>query len=877
MPIVYFWTMLKSLHTLLFAACLLVFAPDARSQAAFVPGDVLVMLQPGALAHVVSRDLAQVDGKASGVHVAEEVSAPMRAWLFRFNADALSQEAMLRAFWAHPGVQMAQNNHVIKERNTPNDPQFGQQWWHQNINSEAAWDITTGGVTATGDTIVVAIIERADLTHPDLAANAWINHGEIPGNGIDDDGNGYVDDVRGWNPSSMDDNVYGGSHGTQVAGMIGAVGNNGNQVAGANWHVKMMPVHYQNTQESNVIAAYTYPLEMRRLYNSSGGTRGAFIVATNASWGVDGGQPANAPLWCAMYDTLGTAGILNCGSTTNNNSNVDVVGDLPTACPSDYMISVTATNSNDVRTFSGYGATTVDVGAPGDDVLTTTSNGGTGTTSGTSFASPLTAGVIALMYSVPCPSLGALAGSDPPEAANRVRQALFDGVDQAGNLPGNTVTGGRINAANSVQLLMDNCEECPAPYNLSATSAAIGSATLYWNAMPGTYALRYRAVGASEWIEETGLGGDSLDLSGLQTCQAYEFQMAADCGEGDGDYGPVFTWTSEGCCTAPLAIAGTPIDTTSGTVGWATVLASSTYSLRYREVGTTAWTQLDGLTGNSTTLTGLSPCTQLEVQMRSTCGSTDATWSASTFMDVPGCGQCIEGDFCTSQGSNTSYEWIARVQLNNIDRSSESDGGYADVDVTGQSTTLAIGTAYPILLAPGYSWWSFEEYFTVYIDLDRDGDFTPGELLFSESTSSTTPINGSITVPVGSLPGPARLRVVMKDNAPSPTGCTQYQYGETEDYCVNLVDPTAGLADAAAMLPVRLFPQPADQLLHFALPAHGKWDLEVMDLAGRTVLQQPIGGGTSTVSTAQLGTGMYLYRITGNGGQLARGNFMVAH
>src|SRR5690606_7109701 len=216
-------------------------------------------------------------------------------------------------------------------------------------------------------------------------------------------------------------------------------------------------------------------------------------------------------------------------------------------------------------------------------------------------------------------------------------------------------------------------------------------------------------------------------------------------------------------------------------------------------------------------------------------------------------------------------------KLNDIDRSSQSDGGYADVDVTGQSTPLTIGAPYPILLAQGYSGWSFEEFFTVWIDLDRDGIFSVDELLFSQNTSSTTPITGTLTVPAGTLPGQARLRVVMKDDAPAPTGCTQFQYGETEDYCVTLVDLSSGIADAAPMLPVDLFPQPADQLLHFTLPAHGQWDLEVMDMTGRTVLQQPIGGGTSTVSTAQLGTGMYLYRITGNGGQLARGNFMVAH
>lgn len=849
----------------------------ARPQAAIVPGDALVMLRAGASARAIAADLVRVDGVPTGVQAMEEVSAPMRTWLFRFDPGSIPQAVMLRAFRAHPSVQLAQNNHLVTERLVPNDDQYDQQWFHQNIQSELAWDITTGGVTATGDTIVVAIIEKADLTHPDLAANAWINHGEVPNNGIDDDGNGYVDDVRGWDPVSQNDNVYSGSHGTRVAGMIGAEGNNGSQVVGANWQVKMMPVNYQNTQESAVLAAYTYPLVMRRLYNSSAGSRGAFVVATNASWGVDGGQPEDAPIWCAVYDTLGAAGVLNCASTTNNNANVDVVGDLPTACPSDFMISVTATNSNDVRTFSGYGATTVDVGAPGDGVFTTTSGGGTGNTSGTSFASPLTAGVVALMYSVPCPSLAALAHNDPQEAALRVRQALFNGVDQVGNLPGNTVTGGRINSFNSVQLLMDSCVACPAPYNLSASSEAIGSATLVWSALPGTYTVRYRPQGSSNWTETTGINGFSLDIAGLSACQVYEFQMAADCGGEVSAYGPIWSWTSEGCCTAPITITTTPIDTTSGTVDWATVLASTTYDLRYREEGSTAWTQMDGLNGNSAMLSGLTPCTDLEVQMRSTCGGTEADWSTSVPMHVPGCGHCVEGDFCNSGGNNSNTEWIARVQLNGIDRSSANDGGYADIDVTGQSTGLSIGLPYPILLAPGFSSFSFPEYFTVWIDLDRDGQFTADELIFDAGSTTTTPINGTLTVPLGAVPGLTRMRVVMKYGTAPGNGCTSYDYGETEDYCVTLIDGTAGIEGPVVDLPLQLFPQPADHFLNIATAYKGTLDLTVTDMTGRAVLHHQFSGGSTSVGTGQLSAGMYLFQVEGEGALSARGSFLVAH
>lgn len=867
----------KFLVRLLVAMFLAAPASGLWAQAPVVPGDVLVMLRESAAPGAVVRDLSTVNGRHTGLRVVREVSAPMRAWLFHFNPGVIDQAAMLRAFQAHPMVQLAQCNHVVKGRNVPNDPLFGQQWFHQNIQSEPAWNITTGGVTAVGDTIVVAIIEKADLGHPDLAANAWINHGEIPGNGIDDDGNGYVDDVRGWDPVSGTDNVYGDNHGTEVAGMIGAVGNNGLQVAGANWHVKMMPVNYANSDEANVITAYTYPLVMRRLYNASGGTKGAFVAATNASWGVDGGQPANAPLWCALYDTLGAAGVLNCAATTNNNVNVDVTGDLPTACPGNFLVSVTATNSSDQRTFSGYGATTIDVGAPGASVLTPAIGGGTATASGTSFASPLTAGVVALMYSVPCASFAALAHNDPQEAALRVRQALFDGVDHVGNLPGNTVTGGRINAFRSVQLLMDSCSSCPAPYNLAASSAAIGSATLAWSALPGTFTVRYRLQGQPDWTVVPGLTGTSCTISALATCQPYEFQVAATCDTSESPYSPVLHWTSEGCCTAPASIAATALDTSTVAVSWATVLASTTYDLRFREINAPVWTELDGLNGNGTTLTGLSPCSDLEIQMRSLCGGNSADWSPSVMVHIPGCGQCMEGSFCASQGQNANSEWIARVKLGGIDRSSGNDQGYANVLTTGQSTDLVIGGKYPLLLVPGYSGAAFPEYFTIWMDLDHNGQFTGNERVFDPGHTVSAALSDSLTVPATATPGSTRMRVVMEYNTAAVTGCTTYDYGETEDYCVTLVNGTIGLAEHRPSPPVRLYPQPADQFFTILTGREDGLVLSITDMTGRTVLDQRITGGHATVATAGLGAGMYLYRLQASSLEVARGSLLVVH
>jgi hypothetical protein len=323
------------------------------------------------------QDLQVIGPRPTGLEIREEISPPLHIWRLSF-LPAVDETELLAAVRRHPAVVAAQFNHFIQLRDTfPDDPSFPLQWQWTNtgqnggtpdadVDAELAWDITTGGWTADGREVVVCVVEGANRNHPDLQGNLWFNSAEIPGNGLDDDGNGYVDDHNGWNPVNQTDNIPSSGHGTTVSGMIGARGNNASFVTGINWQVKIMHVNVGALVESNVLAAYTYPLVMRRLYNASGGTAGAFVVATNSSWGIDNGQASDAPLWCSFYDSLGAAGILSCGATANNNVNVDVTGDLPTACPSEFLVSVTATNRQDVRTFSAYGAEHIDVGAPGE-------------------------------------------------------------------------------------------------------------------------------------------------------------------------------------------------------------------------------------------------------------------------------------------------------------------------------------------------------------------------------------------------------------------------------------------------------------------------------------------------------------------------------
>jgi len=429
-----------------------------------IPGELIVMFHESEDISLFERRYLSVNGHRPNLHVIKQLSSLSHIYLFSFSEARSDADNLVKTISQDLSVRAVQFNHFVADRSTPNDPSFSQQWHHMqsadhDIDSDLAWDITTGGLTANGDAIVVAVLEGggANWAHTDLIDNHWVNTGEIPGNNIDDDGNGYVDDVNGWNTTTNSDIISAGGHGTSVSGMIGAKGDNNLGGVGVNWNVGIMQIQMGGLSESNVIAAYSYPHVMRDMYNSSDGSEGAFVVATNASWGIDLANPANYPVWCAFYDDLGASGILNCGATANAEYNVDTQGDMPTGCSSDYMISVTATNSSDLRTFSAYGATTIDLAAPGENVYLPSGSSNYSSTSGTSFASPCVAGAIALVYSAPCTDLASNAITSPQATADLVRGYILDGVDQVAQLATETVTGGRLNVFNSLSLAMNNC------------------------------------------------------------------------------------------------------------------------------------------------------------------------------------------------------------------------------------------------------------------------------------------------------------------------------------------------------------------------------------------------------------------------------------
>jgi len=315
----------------------------------------------------------------------------------------------------------------------PNDPAYPYLWGLHNtgqapfygtadadIDAPDAWAITTGSPS-----VIVAVVDTGvDYTHPDLAANIWQNPQEII-NGIDDDGNGYIDDVRGWNFVSknndpMDDN----GHGTHCAGTIAAVGNNGIGIAGTAWNVKIMPLKFLNAQGSGYVSDAISAI----LYANQ---KGAAVISN--SWSGTGYTQS-------LKDAIDASSAVVVCAAGNSGANADTSPQYPAAFSSSNILSVAATDYNDkLASFSNYGATSVDLAAPGVSIYSTTKSGSYQYLSGTSMATPHVSGVAALLKS-----------QNPSMSATQIRSRIISSVDAISSLSGKVASGGRLNAAKAL-------------------------------------------------------------------------------------------------------------------------------------------------------------------------------------------------------------------------------------------------------------------------------------------------------------------------------------------------------------------------------------------------------------------------------------------
>jgi len=380
------------------------------------------------------------------------------------------------------GINLVYQSRPISKRYRPNDPNYAKQFHLNFINAEKVWDFTQGVTDRSGDTMIVAIIDDGiDTTHEDLKTQIWRNSKEIPNNQIDDDQNGYVDDYLGWNAGDQNGTVYTNisqydGHGTAVAGIVGAKSNNELGVAGILWNSKILPVNCYPIDEidveAGVLRAMLYVYRMKKLYLESDGDKGANIGVLNMSVGMDNGFPSDAPWWCPLYDSLGSVGIWSATASTNRNVNVEISGDLPSLCPSDFMISVNSCDLNNQHISSGYSDTFIDIAAPGNDAYTTLPNillpgEPYSYESGTSFASPMVAASMLLLESYTCDSYMYLKKNNPNLAMQLMRSWLTKGSKSSASLSTKNQMGGSLDLFGSWEAMVEWCQGVDTAFKLS--------------------------------------------------------------------------------------------------------------------------------------------------------------------------------------------------------------------------------------------------------------------------------------------------------------------------------------------------------------------------------------------------------------------------
>ncbi len=326
-------------------------------------------------------------------------------------------------------------------------------------------------------------------------------------------------------------------------------------------------------------------------------------------------------------------------------------------------------------------------------------------------------------------------------------------------------------------------------------------------------------------------------------------------------------------CDIPTGLSSSSITQSSATISWNLTSAAS-YSVRYRVTGASVWTDVNN-SSNSLSLSGLSSATNYECQVRSQCGATSSSYSASITFSTS-----APVNYCTSSGNNGTEEWINRFVLNTIDNNSGMNGGYANF--TSMSTSLTTGSNYGFTIYPSWAGTVYNEAYNIWIDYNQDGDFNDsGEAVYSISKNKNNSITGSIAIPSSALLGSTRMRVTLKYNS-NASSCETFSYGEVEDYTINISNSSGARksgATSAINTPTvvvdntdsELYPNPANDVLVVMVEARDGAHLQLLNISGKIMIDRNYTNSEEVrIDVSAFEKGIYILSIENGGGKITK-------
>lgn len=528
-----------------------------------VPGELLIKFNPAATDTQIGNALRKARLKVRRHQQTQAMKERGHNGITVVTSDLRTKDA-IALIQNDPAVDYVEPNYVYKHQAVSNDPYVtgNNTWGLYSATSTPANSFGSGAIEAwagnyIGSTnVYVAVIDEGiDIENPEISPNIWRNPHD-PLDGIDNDGNGYIDDLHGWNFFGDDNRVIASgneSHGTHVSGTIGAKGGNGNGIAGVNWNITILSGKFlgpNGGDTASAVEAIDYFVDLKARH-------GLNIVAINASWGGGGDSRT---LQESIIRAV-KAGIIFCAAAGNDGLNNDVNASYPanydttigttteTAASFNGVISVAAIDSNGaLASFSNYGQNKVHIGAPGVQILSTVLNNGLAYMNGTSMAAPHVTGAIALY-----------ASANPGASAQTIRNAILAAASSTPSLLGKTTTGGRLNIA---AIPFAPIPVLPSPSVALATPLNSSQIQIGWtdNSTDETGFKVFRKPSGGSYTQVATVSANAISYTdiGLAGGAQYTYKVCATGVAGDSTFSNETTTTTAPYAPINLAVANDP-------------------------------------------------------------------------------------------------------------------------------------------------------------------------------------------------------------------------------------------------------------------------------------------------------------------------------